>query len=651
MDHEKTAAGTRRSSRQRGWLRNPFPCSTRVLSRLVAGALRAFSQPQQRKALFETFEPRILLSGDPFAAMSEAEAQPTIETSGDAVLRSLHEPDNAPVITWSLAKTSDGSTAVDALDKNRALASFPSDADFDALLAEAAARMGFDEPIRVEVADLSGPHLARSTHNSIQLDVDAMGYGWFVDQTPHDDSEYEFDVLRQEWVALADGPAAGAIDLLTTLMHEIGHLRGDGHSVGDTASSDVMQASLGAGLRRIDLRAHAHEESAPGQSFSSTSVPESSPPASDISGAALIITPSVSWIGTSGSWEVGANWSTGIAPGINDDVLIDVAGSHTITIQSAANVRTLLSSENITLQSGSLTIGTEAELTGTLTLAGGTVGGAGALTVTGAFNVSGSATLSGAGEFTTQGVSTLSMAGGIQSLSLTGGKHWINEGTVSLSGDDRILFGSTGTNTLTNAAGATFNLSSTFSTPLQFNGGVAVFNNAGILNQTLAGAHAITNGVTFNNTGEVNVDAGTLMLGGSGTDTGQYAVDEGAVLSLDGGTRTLNANSNVTGLGRLTVSGATVNVNNLLEAPVTVSGGTLNVNTAEAVTLPSLTLSGGTLSGSQALTVTGAFNVSGSATLSGAGEFTTQGVSTLSMAGGYKVCRSRAASIGSTRGR
>ena len=63
-----------------------------------------------------------------------------------------------------------------------------------------------------------------------------------------------------------------------------------------------------------------------------------------------------------------------------------------------------------------------------------------------------------------------------------------------------------------------------------------------------------------------------------------------------------------------------------LLAPVTVSGGDLNFNTTSAVSLPSLVLTGGSVGGAAAVTVTGVFEVSGSyATLSGTGVFTTQG--------------------------
>src|SRR5947207_16007876 len=84
-----------------------------------------------------------------------------------------------------------------------------------------------------------------------------------------------------------------------------------------------------------------------------------------------------------------------------------------------------------------------------------------------------------------QATSTLN-APGPTSLVLVGGKTWNNQGTLTIGGDERILFGFTagGINTLNNTG--TLNLSSASSNPLSFWTGTATLNNAGTLNQTLA---------------------------------------------------------------------------------------------------------------------------------------------------------------------
>ena len=92
------------------------------------------------------------------------------------------------------------------------------------------------------IADLSGSRLARTDMSGggplITIDADAAGAGWFVDSTPWEHSEFES----------AGGPAAAWLDLLTVLVHELGHLLGIGH-VADP--DDLMSATLPAGTRRL----------------------------------------------------------------------------------------------------------------------------------------------------------------------------------------------------------------------------------------------------------------------------------------------------------------------------------------------------------------------------------------------------------------
>ena len=512
--------------------------------------------------------------------------------------------------------------------------------------------------VTFDIADLPGRLLGQTDGTSVSIDTNAAGCGWYIDPSPIDDLEFDAAPTADGLTASSLSPAHARIDLLTAVEHELGHVLGFDHpEPGAPWTPAVMEEALPAGVRILIT-----PPSEP--LLADTSLPVSSP-VTDAVSSALTIAPTVTWIGNDGFWDVGANWSTGVAPGTTDDVLIDTAGvTRIITIRSGVNARTLLSNENIVLQSGSLTIGSEAEINGTLTLASGTLGGTGSVTITGAFDVTGSSTLGGTGTLTTQGTSTVSMAVASGVLGLTGGKTWINQGVLTIGSDERLDFGLTtgGSNTLTIAVGATLNLSSTSATPLDFFTGTATLNNAGTLHQTVAGAHAIAGSIAFNNTGTVTVDAGTLTIGAGGTDTGTYAVDAAATLNFSGGTRTLGAGTNVTGLGRLTVSGATVNANALLDiastgaalsvssgtlnvgptaasgtlAPVTLSGGVLNFNTTSPLILPSLAMSGsgGTLGGTAAVTITGAFTVTGSnATPAGPGSFTTQATSTLNAPG------------------
>jgi len=84
-----------------------------------------------------------------------------------------------------------------------------------------------------------------------RLDLNAAGWGWFVDPTPHDDSEFRKP---------GDQGEQKHMDLLTVLMHEMGHVLGLDHDDG------VMQETLDAGTRlspsRLDLLLAGLEEMA-----------------------------------------------------------------------------------------------------------------------------------------------------------------------------------------------------------------------------------------------------------------------------------------------------------------------------------------------------------------------------------------------------
>jgi Matrixin len=95
--------------------------------------------------------------------------------------------------------------------------------------------------LSVEVADLPGDALGLWRDGRIVLDVTAAGHGWFVDGTPGDDRE--FDAAGQ---AKADA-AVGRIDLLSVLVHELGHAAGLAHD-GDVAA---MGETLAAGQRLL----------------------------------------------------------------------------------------------------------------------------------------------------------------------------------------------------------------------------------------------------------------------------------------------------------------------------------------------------------------------------------------------------------------
>ncbi|WP_254277881.1 hypothetical protein [Halomonas sp. 3H] len=134
--------------------------------------------------------------------------------------------------------------------------SVPNEAELEALMAEAWHRLkavhGDHLPdampaIDLEVVDLGGLRLAQVVQGRILIDAQAASHGWFIDATP--DADEEFTLGSDGSLHAAKGSdAQGRIDLLTVLMHELGHLAGLTH--GDGA---LMAESLEPGLRLLPM--------------------------------------------------------------------------------------------------------------------------------------------------------------------------------------------------------------------------------------------------------------------------------------------------------------------------------------------------------------------------------------------------------------
>ncbi|MBW4557767.1 MAG: PKD domain-containing protein [Trichormus sp. ATA11-4-KO1] len=65
----------------------------------------------------------------------------------------------------------------------------------------------------------------RPNGGTILIDHDANGYSWFIDPTPLDNSEFTTSLTDTTYRATT-GDAFGKYDLLTTILHETGHLLG-----------------------------------------------------------------------------------------------------------------------------------------------------------------------------------------------------------------------------------------------------------------------------------------------------------------------------------------------------------------------------------------------------------------------------------------
>jgi hypothetical protein len=77
--------------------------------------------------------------------------------------------------------------------------------------------------------------------------VNGAGYGWFIDAAPWEDGEFTRWTSPTEGHAAAGSAIAGQADLLTVVMHELGHVLGLAHR---DDSMSVMSDTLELGTRR-----------------------------------------------------------------------------------------------------------------------------------------------------------------------------------------------------------------------------------------------------------------------------------------------------------------------------------------------------------------------------------------------------------------
>jgi hypothetical protein len=75
------------------------------------------------------------------------------------------------------------------------------------------------------VGQLGGDTLAVEGPQRVVVDATADGYGWFVDPTPDQDEEFASGSGGTAQ-ALAGGPVAGHVDLLTAVLQELGQVAG-----------------------------------------------------------------------------------------------------------------------------------------------------------------------------------------------------------------------------------------------------------------------------------------------------------------------------------------------------------------------------------------------------------------------------------------
>lgn len=108
--------------------------------------------------------------------------------------------------------------------------------------------------VKFDIADMPGIYLGTSSASGIQIDSDGAGFGWFIDTTPGDD--VEFGGTGTALTGLS-GSAANRIDLLTVVLHELGHAIGLEDTYLSSNSSNLLYGYINPGERRLPAEGQA----------------------------------------------------------------------------------------------------------------------------------------------------------------------------------------------------------------------------------------------------------------------------------------------------------------------------------------------------------------------------------------------------------
>ncbi|MGE4044330.1 MAG: hypothetical protein AB7F35_05720 [Acetobacteraceae bacterium] len=115
-------------------------------------------------------------------------------------------------------------------------------------------KLGLDDPrlsilnqVTVSVGNLPESALGVTLGDTILIDGDAAGWGWFVDPTPQENSEFVVRLSDVAWGAAPNSLASGRMDLLSTVLHELGNAMG----FAETDAQDVTGMFLAAGVRTL----------------------------------------------------------------------------------------------------------------------------------------------------------------------------------------------------------------------------------------------------------------------------------------------------------------------------------------------------------------------------------------------------------------
>ncbi len=348
-----------------------------------------------------------------------------------------------------------------------------------------------------------------------------------------------------------------------------------------------------------------------------------------------IVTADVYWTNPDGGfWDDAANWSTGEVPGPNESVQIGVPGGATITHRTGDSaIRSLAANNPLVLSGGTLSVAESSVIADTLDLSG-TLSGEGDVTIVGTLNWSGGK-MTGSGRTVIAPGATANLSG---SSTITLARPLENAGTVNYSGPG-LQFGdaTAGEVVFSNFPGGAFNVIGDGDFQ-QATLAAHVFNNAGILNK-VSGSGVANFDVILNNSGTINTTQGEFRFSRGGNQDGTVDVSAGSAVGFSS-ELTFTERSRLTGSGTIRFASGI----HTLAGEINVTGQVVVSGTAvfdAPFSLPTLTLAGGTISGSADLSITGTFEWStGNMTGTGRTILTQGGVANITGPQGRNLARS-----------
>ncbi len=262
----------------------------------------------------------------------------------------------------------------------------------------------------------------------------------------------------------------------------------------------------------------------------------------DIVSQFSVIDGTVFWINPlGGSWNEPANWSTGTVPGPADDVVVGVPGDVAVQLNQIGDVsvRRLFSEERLSVIQLNVAIDQQGRLGGGVDLSRGDL------------RIDGPVTLDGTSLWintsSVQGEGVLNHDGTLHSFTspVTVEPVLNNRGTILQAGNQWTV------GEVNNLPGANYEFQG-FATLTGANG---VFNNQGTM--VHGGTNLTTVRVPVNNSGVVDVQAGTLLLSASGSssinENAIYHIADGSALQFGAGQNRFIGTSRFDGEGRLRI--------------------------------------------------------------------------------------------------